>query len=68
MAWIEEIQRSVSEPVLAFTQQNWMLLLIVAVIAVMWLFGSGWDRDDASVGVLSGRSDSEGEGDGSGSD
>jgi hypothetical protein len=49
VGWIEEIQRSLGEPVLAFAQEHWIFLLIAGFIAFMWLYGS--NRGGGGIGV-----------------
>jgi hypothetical protein len=66
MGWIEEIQRSVGEPVVAFAQQHWIFLLIAGLIAVAWLFGSSSGNGGVSVGVWFGGSDGDSDGGDSG--
>jgi hypothetical protein len=39
MAWLDAIQRSLGEPVLAFAVQHWVFLLVVVIVAGAWLFG-----------------------------
>jgi hypothetical protein len=44
--WIEQLQRDLGGPVLQFAQQNYIVLLMVGIVAVVWLVGSsghgGW--------------------------
>jgi hypothetical protein len=64
MAWIEEIQRSLGEPVLAFALQHWLFLLVAGAIAGAWLFGSLSDRTGGEVTLGFGSGDSNSDGDG----
>ncbi len=69
MGWIEEIQRGLGEPVLAFAQQHWIFLLIAGFIAFMWLFGANRGEGGTSVWFgFGGDSDTDGSGDGGGGD
>jgi hypothetical protein len=71
VAWLEEIQRDLGGPVVAFAQQHWIFLLIAGVIAFVLLFGSS--RGEGGISVWFGfggdsDSDSDGGGDGGGGD
>ena len=75
MEWIEEIQRSLGEPVLNFAQQNHILLIITGLVAAKWFFGSGgsggWSLGFIFGGDSNDDSDSGGDsggGDGGGGD
>jgi uncharacterized membrane protein YgcG len=70
VAWIEEIQRELGGPVVAFALQHWIFLLVAGALAVLWLFGSLSDRAGAGgilwFGGSDGDSDDGGGGDGGG--
>jgi hypothetical protein len=52
MEWIEEIQRSLGAPVVAFAQSNWLILLLIGAVAMLWVFGRFSSRGDGSAGVF----------------
>ena len=68
MQWIEEVQRSLGAPVVAFAQANWLILLIIGAVAMLWFFGGFTGRRaDGSIsaflvfGVGDDSSDSDGD-------
>ena len=67
MAWLEELQRSLGEPVIAFALEHWIFLLIAGFIAVAWLFSSSQGQGGISVWFgFGGDNDSDGDGGGDG--
>ncbi len=66
MDWIEQLQRDLGGPVLQFAQKNYILLLMVGIVAVVWLFGSSTGNGGWPFGLFS-AGDSNDDGD-SGSD
>lgn len=50
MEQIDEFQKMVGAPVMGFVQQNWWLLLIVALLGAAWFFGVG-RTNDSGTGV-----------------
>jgi hypothetical protein len=71
--WIEQLQRDLGAPVLQFAQQNYILLLMVGIVAVVWLVGGSTGNGGLSFGFFFGGDsnddgDSDGGGDGGGGD
>jgi hypothetical protein len=51
MEWIEQVQRDLGGPVVAFAAENWILLVVVSIVGAWWLYN----------GLLEGRTVTEGE-------
>lgn len=50
MEWIEQIQRQLGSPVVAFMSDNWGIMLVVAAVAVFWFLGGDTGRRKPSDG------------------
>lgn len=67
MEWIEDVQRQLGAPVVAFMSDNWGIMLVVAAVAVFWFVGDGsWHRRSGDGGLMFGDGSPCEDGDGGG--
>lgn len=59
MEWIDQLQRDLGGPVLAFAQEHWIVLAAIVGIGVWWLISGGslGRASDAETGIEIGNPD-----------
>ena len=71
MEWIDQLQDYLGAPVVAFAQQNWIIIVAVLAVAGWWFFfDPAWRRDVAIEDglVIGNPDDADGDGGGDGGD
>lgn len=70
MEWIEQVQRDLGGPVVAFAADNWIIFLIIAIIGGWWFYFGTLSRTVVEGEIVLGgeaeSSGSDGGGDGGG--
>jgi hypothetical protein len=69
MEWIEQVQRDLGGPVVAFAAENWILLVVVSIVGAWWLYNGLLASRTVTEGeIVVGEDESTGNGGGYGTD